>query len=200
MTALVIDKGFGGFFDTGVFKKYIQDHAFELVRKISKAVTDAMFIDSETVAEDVRRKFEEEVSHANAGLDLINKGLKELHFGYPAVYDDLTKHLGKVSVGTEKIDPDGKIALQVAFITNLCSTVAGNARGARQEIEESDINSLVLYDSIAQLSFLEKNLRLLFEEVQELGERVVIHDSLTEAPEDVSDDPLFAEFAGESHA
>lgn len=200
MTALAIDKGFGGFFDTGAFKKYIQDHAFELVRKISKAVTDAMFIDSETVAEDVRRKFEEEVSRANAGLDHINRGLAELHYGYPAVYADLTKHLGKVSVGTEKIDPDGKIALQVAFITNLCSIVAGNARGARQEIEESDINSLALYDSIAQLSFLEKNLRLLFEEVQELGERVVIHDSLTEAPEDISDDPLFAEFAGESHA
>ena len=197
---VVTANDWGGFFDIHAFEQNVQKQAFELVRKISRAVTQAMFSASKDVADDVRRKFEAQVGNANDELAELNSLFCKINSEYPRVYKGLVRQLGQVSVGAEKIDPDGKVAFQVTFITNLCATVAANARGARQEIDGSNINSFVLFDSIIQLSLLEKNLLLLFEEVQELGERVVIHDALTEAPAEISDNPLLSEFAGERRA
>lgn len=200
MTTIALDSGFQNLFDTETFKKNIQDKAAKVVRKISSAVYDAMMVGSESLQFELDEKFDKKVKAANKELTTINTALLSLISMYPSVYRAVNKRIDGVHEGDKKLDEEGRVAVQVTFICDLCALTAKQARQARSQIDSSNINRLVLLESIVQLALLEKNLTQIFEEVQELGERIEIHDALTEKPVKAEDHPLFKDLIGSAHA
>lgn len=200
MTTIALDTGLQDLFDTDTFKKNIQDKASKVVRKISSAVYDAMMVGSESLQFELDEKFDKKVKAANKELTTINTALISLISLYPSAYRAVNKCIDNAHEGDEKLDEKGHVAVQVSFICDLCALTAKQARQARNQIDSSNINRLVLLESIVQLALLEKNLTQIFEEVQELGERIEIHDALTERPVKAEDHPLFKDLLGSAHA
>lgn len=200
MTTIALDTGLQDLFDTDTFKKNIQDKASKVVRKISSAVYDAMMVGSESLQFELDEKFDKKVKAANKELTTINTALISLISLYPSAYRAVNKCIDNAHKGDEKLDEKGHVAVQVSFICDLCALTAKQARQARNQIDSSNINRLVLLESIVQLALLEKNLTQIFEEVQELGERIEIHDALTERPVKAEDHPLFKDLLGSAHA
>lgn len=200
MTTIAWDTGLQDLFDTDAFKKNIQDKASKVVRKISSAVYDAMMVGSESLQFELDEKFDKKVKAANKELTTINTALISLISLYPSAYRAVNKCIDNASEGDKKLDEKGHVAVQVSFICDLCALTAKQARQARNQIDSSNINRLVLLESIVQLALLEKNLAQIFEEVQELGERIEIHDALTERPVKAEDHPLFKDLLGSAHA
>lgn len=200
MTTIALDTGLQDLFDTDTFKKNIQDKASKVVRKISSAVYDAMMVGSESLQFELDEKFDKKVKAANKELTTINTALISLISLYPSAYRAVNKCIDNAHEGDEKLDEKGHVAVQVSFICDLCALTAKQARQARNQIDSSNINRLVLLESIVQLALLEKNLTQIFEEVQELGERIEIHDALTESPVKAEDHPLFKDLLGSAHA
>lgn len=200
MTTIALDTGLQDLFDTDTFKKNIQDKASKVVRKISSAVYDAMMVGSESLQIELDEKFDKKIKAANKELTTINTALISLISLYPSAYRAVNKCIDNAHEGDEKLDEKGHVAVQVSFICDLCALTAKQARQARNQIDSSNINRLVLLESIVQLALLEKNLTQIFEEVQELGERIEIHDALTERPVKAEDHPLFKDLLGSAHA
>nr|DAQ13848.1 MAG TPA: hypothetical protein [Caudoviricetes sp.] len=200
MTTIALDTGLQDLFDTDAFKKNIQDKASKVVRKISSAVYDAMMVGSESLQFELDEKFDKKVSSANKELEAVNYVLFQLIQQYPSAYDGINHCINNVEVGSPKIDRDGRFAYQISFIKDVCLLTASQAKQAREQIDLSNIQRYVLLDSIIQLTLLEKYLKEIFTEVQEIGERIEIYDAMTESAIDVSQDPFLANLPGVAHA
>ncbi len=189
---IALDSTAGGFLDLEAFKKDIRDRIASIVSEISAALMNAAVPRSDDAAVEVRQKFEARISKANRKLDDVNRALLSLIADFQAASAAVNRKIVSVKVGDNKIDRNGHLAMQLEVVANICSIAARRAKASRSEIEVCGLNCLALFDTIALFSQLEKNLMALLDDVRDLGERVAIHDALTEKPVSATDAPLLS--------